>query len=189
MPGDFDKLFGDDWQPPDFDADGGRLPSFRESSPAGTPPGEGGTSELENRAPRSLNEKEVKVMGVYMQQDQSTQQHFVLLRDNRSRRVPIWVGQFEAWAISFALEGEAPDRPFTHDLIKIFLDRLDATVDRITIDDLWNETFYARIGLTRKGGESLEIDARPSDAIAIALRSRAPIYMAESVLEASVRQE
>ncbi len=192
MPGDFDKLFGDDWQPPDFDPEGGRLPSFQDPASAGggdTPPAGGDTSERENRAPRSLNEKEVKVMGVYMQQDQSTQQHFVLLRDNRSRRVPIWVGQFEAWAISFALEGEAPDRPFTHDLIKILLDRLEATVDRVTIDDLWNETFYAKIGVTRPGGETLEIDARPSDAIAIALRSRAPIYMAESVLEATVHQE
>ena len=189
MPGDFDKLFGDDWQPPEFDADGGHMPSFRESSAGEPPSGEGGTSERENHAPRSLNEKEVKVMGVYMQQDQATSQHFVLLRDNRSRRVPIWVGQFEAWAISFALEGEAPDRPFTHDLIKILLDRLDATVDRVIIDDLWNETFYAKIGLTRKGGETMEIDARPSDAIAIALRFRTPIYMAESVLEATVRQE
>ena len=191
MPGDFDKLFGDDWQPPEFDSESGRLPSFRESSPGDIPSGEEGTSEVENRAPRSLNEKEVKVMGVYMHQDQNlpSPQHFVLLRDNRGRRVPIWVGQFEAWAISFALEGEAPDRPFTHDLIKILMDRLDATVERVIIDDLWNETFYAKIGLTRPGGETLEIDARPSDAIAIALRSRAPVYMAESVLEATLRQE
>ena len=190
MPGDFDKLFGDDWQPPDSDAEGGRLPSFRGSS-SGEPLDEGGTSETENRAPRSLNEKEVKVMGVYVHQEQGlpTVQHFVLLRDNRGRRVPIWVGQFEAWAISFALEGEAPDRPFTHDLIKILLDRLDASVERVVIDDLWNETFYAKIALTRKSGEALEIDARPSDAIATALRFRAPIYMAESVLEATIRQE
>ena len=191
MPGDFDKLFGDDWQPSEFDAESTRLPSFRGPSPEDGPSTEGNTSEVENRAPRALNEKEVKVMGVYMHQDQSlpSPQHFVLLRDNRGRRVPIWVGQFEAWAISFALEGEAPDRPFTHDLIKILLDRLDANVERVIIDDLWNETFYAKIGLTRPGGEALEIDARPSDAIAIALRSRAPIYMAESVLEATVRQE
>lgn len=188
MPGDFDKLFGDDWQPPDFDAEGGRLPSFRESS-GELPSGGGDTSERENRAPRSLNEKEVKVMGVYMHQEQATQQHFVLLRDNKGRRVPIWVGQFEAWAIQLSLEGEAPDRPFTHDLIKILLDRLDATVERVIIDDLWNETFYAKIGLTRPSGENVEIDARPSDAIAVALRARAPIYMAESVLEATVRQD
>ena len=128
-------------------------------------------------------------MGVYMHQAEATQQHFVLLRDNRGRRVPIWVGHFEAWAITLALEGDAPGRPFTHDLLKIVLDRLDATVERVIIDDLWNETFYAKIGLVRKGGEQIEIDARPSDAVAIALRSRAPIYMAEIVLEAAIRQE
>jgi bifunctional DNase/RNase len=190
VPGDFDKLFGDDWQPPEFDPEGGRLPSFGASEEKASFPVEGGTpSEQEYRAPRSLNEKEVKVMGVFMHQAEAAQQHFVLLRDNRGRRVPIWVGQFEAWAITLALEGEAPDRPFTHDLIKILLDRLDASVERIVIDDLWNETFYAKLTLARKNGETSEIDARPSDAIAIALRSKAPIYMAENVLEATVHQE
>ncbi len=189
MPGDFDKLFGDDWQPPEFNPEGTRLPFFRGGEDGPPAPAEGGsTSEQENRAPRSLNEKEVKVMGVFLQQAEAAQ-HFVLLRDNRGRRVPIWVGQFEAWAITLALEGEAPDRPFTHDLIKILLDRLDASVDRVVIDDLWNETFYAKISLTRKNGDTSEIDARPSDAIAIALRSKAPIYMAETVLEATIRQE
>ena len=116
-------------------------------------------------------------------------QHFVLLRDNKGRRAPIWVGQFEAWAISFALEGDAPERPLTHDLFKIMLDRLGASIERVIIDDLWNETFYAKIGVIRPDGETLEIDARPSDAIALALRTRAPIYMAEPVLEATARTE
>lgn len=189
MPGDFDKLFGDDWQPPEFDADTGRLPFFSGGENGPGVPSEGGSPEIENRAPHSLNEKEVKVIGVFMQQHEAVQQHFVLLRDNRGRRVPIWVGQFEVWAITLALEGETPDRPFTHDLIKILLDRLDAKVERVIIDDLWNQTFYAKIGLIRPGGEMLEIDARPSDAIAIALRVRAPIYMAESVLEATMHPE
>lgn len=152
--------------------------------------GRGESSEDENRTPRSLNEKEVKVMGVYAHQDQGTiANHFVLLRDNRGRRVPIFVGQFEAWAISLALEGDAPDRPFTHDLIRLLLERLDATIERVVIDDLWNETFYAKIGLVKAGGETMDIDARPSDAIALALRVRAPIYMAETVLEATIRTE
>ena len=94
-----------------------------------------------------------------------------------------------AWAISLALEGDAPDRPFTHDLIRLLLERLDATIERIVIDDLWNETFYAKIGLVKAGGETMDIDARPSDAIAMALRFRAPIYMAETVLEATIRTE
>ena len=187
MPGDFDKLFDDDWRPQEADPDG--LSSLRRQSEAA---GEAGSSgaENENRAPRSLNEKEVKVMGVYAHQDQGTiASHFVLLRDNRGRRVPIFVGQFEAWAISLALEGDAPDRPFTHDLIRLMLDRLEATIERVVIDDLWNETFYAKIGLVKAGGETIEIDARPSDAIALALRVRAPIYMAETVLEATIRTE
>jgi bifunctional DNase/RNase len=189
VPGDFDQIFGDDWQPPDFEMESGRLPAFRggEDGPGALDGAE--TSEVENRAPRFLNEKEVKVMGVFRHEHESHQQHFVLLRDNRSRRVPIWVGQFEALAITLALEGDPPDRPFTHDLMKILLDRLDTHVERVIIDDLWKETFYAKIGLTRDTGETLEIDARPSDAIAIALRAHAPIYMAESVLEAAVHQE
>lgn len=188
MPGDFDldKLFDDDWRPQDLDADG---PAARRGGESG---GEGGESGLEpeNRQPRSLNEKEVKVMGVYAHQEQGTAaNHFVLLRDNRGRRVPIWVGQFEAWAISLALEGDSPDRPFTHDLLRLFLERLEATIERIVIDDLWNEVFYAKIELVKPNGESTDIDARPSDAIALALRFHAPIYMAESVLEATLRTE
>ncbi len=182
MPGDFDKLFDDEWRPSDLDSE---VPTRRTGS------GEGdSTSEMENTRPRSLHEKEVKVMGVFAHQEQGTvANHFVLLRDNRGRRVPIFVGQFEAWAISLALEGDSPDRPFTHDLIKLMLERLDASIDQVIIDDLWNETFYAKIGLTQKNGQSMEIDARPSDAIALALRSRAPIYMAETVLEATIRTE
>ena len=188
MPGDFDKLFDDDWRPQDSDLE----PALSQRGPGNEtdgPPSDF-TSERENRTPKSLNEKEVKVMGVYAHQDQGTiANHFVLLRDNRGRRVPIFVGQFEAWAISLALEGDAPDRPFTHDLIRLMLDRLEATIERVVIDDLWNETFYAKIGLVKAGGETMEIDARPSDAIALALRVRAPIYMAETVLEATIRTE
>ena len=181
MPGDFDKLFDDEWRPSDLDS---------ESLPRRPKSGEGDGPETENNRPRSLHEKEVKVMGVFAHQDQGTvANHFVLLRDNRGRRVPIFVGQFEAWAISLALEGDSPDRPFTHDLLKLILERLDARVEQVIIDDLWNEVFYAKIGLTQKNGEAMEIDARPSDAIALALRSRAPIYMAETVLEATIRTE
>ena len=213
MASDFDKLFGDDWPPHDAEGESGPA-SLRGRSgdgPESPGPREGGsfgplmpfmggedgesrsgeyTSENENRAPRSLNEKEVKVMGVYMHQEQKmTPQHFVLLRDNKGRRAPIWVGQFEAWAISFALEGDAPERPMTHDLFKLMLDRLGASIERVIIDDLWNETFYAKIGITKPDGETMEIDARPSDAIALALRTHAPIYMAEFVLEATARTE
>ncbi len=215
MASDFDKLFGDDWPPHDAEGEGGPA-SLRGRSgdgPEGAHPREGGsfgpllpfpdddasggegrprdyTTENENRGPRSLNEKEVKVMGVYMhQENKMPPQHFGLLRDNKGRRAPIWVGQFEAWAISFALEGDPPERPMTHDLFKLMLDRLGASIERVIIDDLWNETFYAKIGLVKPDGETLEIDARPSDAVALALRARAPIYMAEFVMEATARTE
>ncbi|BDI33020.1 hypothetical protein CCAX7_50710 [Capsulimonas corticalis] len=196
MASDFDKLFGDDWRPQDPEPGGssGRGPDG-ESSPL-TPESFSGamddrfSSETENRTPRSLNEKEIKVVNVYVHQEQGAPaQHFVLLRDNKGRRVPIWVGQFEAWAIMMALEGEAPDRPMTHDLIKLALERLDVKIERITIDDLWNDTFYAKINVVRADGSTLDIDARPSDAIAVAVRAHAPIYMAEAVLEATVRPD
>ena len=144
------------------------------------------TSETENRTPRSLNEKEVKVMNVYARtQTGMPPQHFVLLRDNHGRRIPIYVGQFEALAIHFAIDGEIPERPMTHDLIPTIIERLGGTVDRVIIVDLWNETFYAKIGIARQDGTTVEIDARSSDAIAIAVRTKAPIYMAEAVIEAT----
>jgi len=210
---DFDKLFGDDWRPQDLESESGSSwrgrgndagdIGAREGGASGPlpPPSEGEglfeqppapdyTTENENRTQRALNEKEVKVMGVFMHQDSKMPaQHFVLLRDNRGRSVPIWVGQFEAWAIATTLEGDASERPMTHDLFKVLLDKLEATVERVIIDDLWNATFYAKIGLVRADGETMEIDARPSDAIAIALRARAPIYMAENVVESTDRSE
>jgi len=196
---DFKDLFGEDWRPQDYE--GGASEKRAEGDDPRPLPnslnipddGEGRpdfTSENENRNPRSLNEKEVRVMGVYMNQEPGLQaQHFVLLRDNKGRRVPIWVGQFEAWAISYAIDNETADRPLTHDLMKIILDKLGATVDRIIIDDLWRDTFYAKITLVTPDGEYTDIDARPSDAVALALRVHAPIYMAEYVLEATVVQK
>lgn len=194
MAGDFDKLFGEDWQPQDPDPEGlssGRSRSDDEHTSLDASAADPDfTSETENRKPRSLNEKEVKIAGVFMQQDPSMKQpqHFVLLRDNRGRHVKIYVGQFEALAITLAIDNEKPDRPLTHDLLKLILDRLDVSVDRVIIDDLWQDTFYAKLVLTTANG-NMEVDTRPSDAIAVAVRGKAPIYMAESVLEAAVRPE
>jgi bifunctional DNase/RNase len=198
---DFKDLFPEDWRPGDFsegsEAGSGIQPFDAASSDSQNLSAEGHdsrpggfTSENENRKPRSLNEKEVKVMGVYIQQEQGLQaQHFVLFRDNRGRLVRIWVGPAEAVSISNAIENEPMDRPLTHDLMKIFLDKLGASVERVIIDDLWKETFYAKITLVKPNGEISDIDARPSDAVAIGLRMKAPIYMAENVLEQSVRPE
>lgn len=160
----------------------------RENSPGGMD--EGLTSEIENRQPRQLDEKEVKVMGVYEHQEQGMPPAaFVLLRDSHSRQVLIWIGRFEAYAISVAMEGSSYDRPMTHDLLKIAIDRLGGKVERIIIDDLWQDTYYAKITVSTDT-ETIDIDARPSDAVALALRAQAPIYMAESVLEqASVNED
>lgn len=134
-------------------------------------------------------ELEVHITGLYERyEDGQPQALLVQLRDNFGRHVPIVIGPFEAHAIAMALSGEIPQRPMTHDLLRNILMRLDITVDRVVIDDLWHGTFYAKIFL-RRGEEEIEIDARPSDAIALALRFRAPIYMAESVLEAEGRYE
>lgn len=137
-------------------------------------------------------EKEVKVAGVYEQQDQLTGQpsaFVVLLRDSLGRSVPIWIGRFEAMAISLALEGASADRPLPYDMFNNVINRMGGTVDRILIDDLWNNTYYAKIAITYDG-KSIDADSRPSDAIALGLRAKAPIYMAEAVLErASVKEE
>jgi hypothetical protein len=195
---DFDKLFGDDWRPQDIGPDDGSTTPEREGElpdrnlfdSIESPSQEGFfTSETENRVPRSLNEKEVKVDNVYLKKEDGGGQHFVRLLDNRGRSVVIWVGQFEALAISLAIEGEDPVRPSTHDLTKLIIEKLDATVERVVIDDLWNEVFYAKITLQKANGVSLDIDARPSDAIAMAIRGKAPIYMAEAVLEQAVRPD
>lgn len=137
-------------------------------------------------------EREVKVAGVYEQQDQLTGQpsaFVVILRDSIGRSVPIWIGRFEAMAISLALEGASADRPLPYDMFNNVISRMGGKIERILIDDLWNNTYYAKISITYNG-KSFDADSRPSDAIALGLRAKAPIYMAESVLaKAAVKEE
>ncbi len=99
-----------------------------------------------------------------------------------NRRLPIMIGHFEAQAIGLELEGSKPPRPLTHDLLKIIIDELGGSVTEITINELYNNTFYAKI-IIEVSTLTNEIDARPSDAIALALRTDAPIYVADSVME------
>ena len=109
----------------------------------------------------------------------------VILRDTeKGHFLPIWVGIFEANAIALEMEKVTSPRPMTHDLLKNLLGELDARVDRIVINDLRDNTFFARIHLTR-GDSTLSVDSRPSDAIALALRSQAEICVEEEVLEKS----
>ena len=158
---------------------------------------EGLTSEFENRhrgEPKDLEEKEVQVVGVYEHQEQGmgpgfSPPAFVLLRDKQGRQVLIFIGRSEAFAISLALEERSADRPLTHDLMKTLVDRLGGKVERVLIDDIWQDTYYAKIAVAMNG-KAVDVDARPSDAIALALRAKAPIYMAEYVLQqASITEE
>lgn len=110
-------------------------------------------------------------------------QRVVILREKSSDRyLPIWIGPAEADAIAVQLQDVAVARPLTHDLLRSVIDTLGATVNHILVNDLSNDTFYARIILDTTNG-SLEIDSRPSDAIALAVRAKVPIYADESVLE------
>ncbi len=109
----------------------------------------------------------------------------VILRDAADGVfLPIWVGIFEANAIAIEMEKVTTPRPMTHDLLKNVLAELETKVDRIVINDLRDNTFFARIHLSR-GGTTWDVDSRPSDAIALALRSKAEIFVEEDVLEKS----
>ena len=107
----------------------------------------------------------------------------VILRDTQSQLfLPIWIGVFEANAIALRIEGVEPPRPMTHDLLRLVLEQLEATVEKIVISDLRESTFFAVIHLQHRG-TPVTVDARPSDAIALALRANAPIFVLRSVLD------
>jgi len=124
---------------------------------------------------------EVKVMGIVM--DQKALNPVVVLTDLDSQKaLPIWIGVFEAEAISRGIEEAVALRPMTHDLLKQILDTFQASVLRVVIHDLKGNTYYASIYLKIDGRE-LVIDSRPSDAIALAVRIKDPIYVTEAVFE------
>lgn len=113
----------------------------------------------------------------------------VILRDAEDKSfLPIWVGVFEANAIALQIEGIQTPRPMTHDLLKNTIARLEGVVDRVVITKLLENTFYAEIHVV-VGTQTVVIDSRPSDAIALALRSSAPVFVEESVLEQSRAQD
>ena len=112
-------------------------------------------------------------------------QPIVLLKTaDGNRYLPIWIGQPEAAAILMKLQGAATPRPMTHDLVTDLLEQLDAQVVHITVTELRDNTFYASITVTMNGSE-IEVDSRPSDAIALAVRADAPIFAADRVIEES----
>lgn len=109
----------------------------------------------------------------------------ILLKEmDSSRRLPIIIGAFEAQAIALEIEGINPPRPLTHDLLKQVIDTLGGSVKEVIIDELRENTFFAKI-ILEVSALTYEIDSRPSDAIAIAVRTKAPIFVVENVMEAA----
>lgn len=109
--------------------------------------------------------------------------HVVILKEtDHDRYLPIWIGPWEASAIAMKLQGLAPDRPLTHDLFASVLQELEVRVDRVIIATLAEETYHARL-ILEQGGRTVEVDARPSDALALAVRAGGRIFASEAVLE------
>ncbi len=112
-----------------------------------------------------------------------SQHRIVVLKETSSTRfLPIWIGPFEADAITIELQNVEVARPLTHDLLKATIEQLGAEILEVSITDLRNDTFYAEIAL-RLNGRRLAVDARPSDAIALAVRARVPVYVSPEVME------
>ncbi len=125
---------------------------------------------------------EVDIEGVYI--DRILDTPILFLKERVGDRIlPVWIGASEAMAISLAMHNKILERPMTHDLIKILIRTLDADVQNVVVQEIRDGTFYARIHIT-KGNTIYEIDARPSDSIAIALRFNARVYVQEEVMKA-----
>ena len=125
--------------------------------------------------------QKMEVHGVNL--DVMTNQPVVILKDGDSKRfLPIWIGQFEATSILMELQGVKPSRPLTHDLLRSIIDSLKLKVLKIVINDIKDGTFFAQIYLKNKVSE-FNLDARPSDAIALAVRVQAPIYAEDKVVK------
>jgi uncharacterized protein len=124
---------------------------------------------------------EMSIKGLMV--DPITNMPIVILKDKMGERIlRIWVGLFEANAIALQIENVSTPRPMTHDLLRNVINDLDGSVDRVVVSDLRDNTFFAVIHLTVRG-ERVAVDARPSDAIALALRTRSPILVEESVID------
>jgi bifunctional DNase/RNase len=129
-------------------------------------------------------EIEVKIRALMMDPNSGTP--IIILKDvNSETMLPIWVGAYEANAIALEIEKIAPPRPMTHDLLRNLIVELGMTVDRVVVTSLRDNTFYAVIELSGGNGDSMRLDSRPSDAIALALRADCPIFVDLEVIQAS----
>lgn len=141
------------------------------------------TTQAQHAASRVPDEVEMQIRGLMM--DPVTNMPIIVLKDVAGDAVlPIWVGIFEANAIALELEKTATPRPMTHDLMQNMARNLNASVRKVVVSELRDDTFYAVIWLDQ-AGETVAMDARPSDAIALALRWDCPIYVNREVLENS----
>lgn len=133
--------------------------------------------------------EKVTVSGVYMANEPEESTPIVFLENEQERVLPIFIGAAEAFSIQTALDELPYPRPLTHDLIISILDELQATLTRIMIDDLSDGVFYARL-VIRQNGNEMELDARPSDSIALAIRNDAAVYVSQKVMnDAAVEKD
>jgi len=109
----------------------------------------------------------------------------ILRPEEENKIIPIWIGSYEADVITMELENIVPPRPMTHDLIKSIISQLNSKVEKVVVTDIVDNTYYAELYI-RKDADISVIDCRPSDAIATALKNRAPIYISENVYRTSV---
>ncbi|MCG8344817.1 MAG: bifunctional nuclease family protein [Chlorobiales bacterium] len=136
-----------------------------------------------------MDKLQVDILGLSTSPHTNGAYALILYEVEGKRKLPIIIGGFEAQAIALKLENIKPPRPFTHDLFKTIADTFSLGVKEVFIDELHNETFYAKV-ICEMSGETHEIDARPSDAIAIAVRFGAPIFVSEEIMnEAGIREE
>jgi bifunctional DNase/RNase len=138
-------------------------------------------TDMQNGTHKANEIIEVRIRGLMM--DPSTSMPIVVLKDVASDTVmPIWVGIFEANAIALEIEKVAAPRPMTHDLTRNLIRNLNTRLDRVVISELKDDTFFATLWL-QQGDEPIVLDARPSDALALALRADCPIYVTEDVMQ------
>ena len=125
---------------------------------------------------------QVKINGLAL--DMTTNSPVVILAavDSKEKLLPIWIGHYEAWAIAMELSGIKSKRPLTHDLLKSVIMSMEGEVKKVEVTQLVDQTFFAKIHVDLKG-DSLEIDARPSDSIALALKTGVPIFVAEELFQ------
>ena len=136
-----------------------------------------------------MDKLQVDILGLSTSPHTNGAYALILYEVEGKRKLPIIIGGFEAQAIALKLENIKPPRPFTHDLFKTIADTFNLNVKEVFIDELHNETFYAKV-ICEMQGDIHEIDARPSDALAIAVRFGAPIFVSEEIMsEAGIREE